>query len=100
MVSRRQENYHKAVQYYHTSLAITERALGPDHPSTAVTVHNLGLVMMRMGELEMAMRHFERAVETLEAAMGEAHPFLGQARDSLKKCDSALQEQERIAGGG
>jgi tetratricopeptide (TPR) repeat protein len=77
------------------ALAITEAALGPDHPEVARTLTSLGNVLGDQGDLEEARRLHERALAIFEAAYGPDHPDTEAIRKSLANLprDSAAQDQ-------
>ena len=56
------------------ALIISEAALGPDHPTVAIRLSNLALIIRRLGHLEEARPLAERAVAISEAALGPDHP--------------------------
>jgi tetratricopeptide (TPR) repeat protein len=47
---------------YVRALAGYEKALGPDHTSTLLTVHNLGLLYADQGKLSEAEQMYQRAL--------------------------------------
>ncbi|MEZ4646235.1 MAG: tetratricopeptide repeat protein [Chloroflexota bacterium] len=47
---------------------MTEKALGPDHPDTAIDLNNLGYLLQDMGDLAAARPFYERALAIWEAA--------------------------------
>ena len=56
------------------ALAIAETAYGPNHPTVAIRVNNLGGVLRDLGDLAGAKAHFERALAIGEATLGPNHP--------------------------
>ncbi|KAK1837902.1 NB-ARC and TPR domain protein, partial [Colletotrichum chrysophilum] len=58
--------YERALQGY-------EKALGPDHTSTLVTVNNLGILYKNQGRLKEAEAMHERALQGKEKALGPDH---------------------------
>ncbi len=61
-------------QAYERGLAMREKALGPDHPDTSVSLNNLGIVLCRLGRCGEAKTYLERAVAVSERAIGPFHP--------------------------
>ena len=45
------------------ALAISEKALGSDHPTVATRLNNLALLLWQMGRFDDAVSPFERAME-------------------------------------
>ncbi len=66
------------------SLAIDEKALGPDHTSVAIDVNNLGSVLQDQGDLEGARRCAGRALAIFESRLGKDHPNSILARSNLR----------------
>ncbi|MEV4993316.1 tetratricopeptide repeat protein [Streptomyces niveus] len=56
------------------ALMITEAALGPDHPSTAIRLGNLAGTLSDLGRRAEALPLEERALVITEAALGPDHP--------------------------
>ena len=56
------------------ALAISEAALGPDHPDVGIRRNNLGSVLQALGDLPGAREQYERALAISEAALGPDHP--------------------------
>ncbi|MFD4114321.1 tetratricopeptide repeat protein, partial [Streptomyces niveus] len=56
------------------ALAITEAALGPEHPDTAVPLGNLARTLSELGRYEEALLLEQRALAITEAALGPDHP--------------------------
>lgn len=56
--------------------------IGPDHPRTHLTVHNLALLYERMGRLEEAELYCNRALAGKKNHLGPQHPetLVSQAR--------------------
>ncbi len=63
---------------YRRSLAIREKALGPDHPDVAQSLNNLALLYYHQEEYEKAAEAFERIIAIDEKALGPDHPSLAQ----------------------
>src|SRR5205807_9121522 len=63
-------DYSKAEPLFLRSLKITEQALGPEHPDTATSLNNLGVLYQMMGEYKKAEPYYERALKIREKALG------------------------------
>ena len=71
--------YAEAEPLYRRSLAIDEKALGPDHPNVAIRLNNLAQLLKdtnRLGEAEPLMR---RALAIDEHAYGRDHSEVATA---------------------
>jgi tetratricopeptide (TPR) repeat protein len=56
------------------ALTIRERALGPEHPDTAESLNNLGLLLQDQGDHAGARPLLERALAIGEKVLGPEHP--------------------------
>jgi tetratricopeptide (TPR) repeat protein len=54
--------YTEALRYYHKALAIFERALGKAHPDLSVTLNNLGMALVPLGDYEGSPHETETIV--------------------------------------
>ena len=76
--------------YYERALAIKEKALGPEHPDTASSLHELAILCYHEGQLAEAARLMRRALSSFEAALGPDHPNTQTARQSLATIEKQL----------
>merc|ERR1711920_461593 len=79
------------------SLAVQERSLGPEHPSVAATIHNLGNALASAGRGHDAARCHWRALSIWSKALGPAHPDIAATLHSLGNVYRGLQELEAAA---
>ncbi|MCS6880196.1 MAG: tetratricopeptide repeat protein [Oscillochloridaceae bacterium] len=82
-------NYAAARPLYERALAIRERALGPDHPDTAQSLHNLAELFRVQGNYAAAEQLMIRALRIYEARLGPDHPDTQRARRNL----AAIQQR-------
>jgi tetratricopeptide (TPR) repeat protein len=82
----------EARQLFERALAILEARFGPDHPSVAATLNNLGNVLRGLGELRAARTHYQRALTTFEARLGPHHPDVARSLNNLAATLGALGE--------
>ena len=94
------------------ALAITETALGPDHPDTAIRLGNLAVTYRDLGRPADALPLQERALTITETALGPDHPDtairlgnlaatyrdLGRPADALPLQERALAITETALG--
>jgi len=69
---------------YERALKIDEATFGPDHPTVAIRVNNLGSVLRDQGELAGARACLERALGILRKFLGEDHPKTVLVRRNLE----------------
>ncbi len=67
-------DYATAEPLYQRALKIYEKALGPDHPSTAISLNNLAQLHVDMGDYAIASPLLQRALQINEKALGPDHP--------------------------
>jgi class 3 adenylate cyclase/tetratricopeptide (TPR) repeat protein len=82
--------YAPARPLFEQALAIREKALGPDHPDTAMSLHNLAFLVRDQGDLATARPLYERALAIREKALGPEHPDTATTLDNVA---SLLQDQ-------
>ncbi len=71
---RSQGSYQRAHDLCAAALAITEAALGPDHPDTALRLGNLAATYSDLGHPADALPLEQRALAITEAVLGPDHP--------------------------
>ncbi|MCL4862237.1 MAG: tetratricopeptide repeat protein [Caldilineaceae bacterium] len=86
--------YREAKELFERALGIDEAAFGPDHPSVATDVNNLGGVLQALGDLAAARDAYERALRIDEAAFGPDHPTVAIRVNNL---GSVLQDLGDLA---
>ncbi|PKB85619.1 MAG: hypothetical protein DSY78_03815 [Chloroflexi bacterium] len=59
-------------------------ALGPDHPTIAIRLNNLGRLLGELGDLKGARDYLERAVDIASKSLGEEHPNTVLIRRNLE----------------
>jgi tetratricopeptide (TPR) repeat protein len=84
------------------SLALKQKALGPDHPDVGVSEGNLAITLAELGRKEEALTHSQRSVALMERGLGAAHPELaiqlynlGEVLNSLGRYSKAREIFER-----
>jgi CHAT domain-containing protein/tetratricopeptide (TPR) repeat protein len=97
-----QGNYNKALVLFERSLAIKQKALGPDHPDTAKSLNELGACYESIGDYAKALSNYEQALAIREKALGPESPFtaasihnLGNLYKLFGKYDQALTLYKR-----
>jgi tetratricopeptide (TPR) repeat protein len=77
------------------ALAIREKLLGPDHPDTALSLNNLGVLLQVQGDFPGARRCYESALAIHEKALGPDHP---ETANNLSNLGGLLKVQGDLAG--
>ena len=80
---------------YERALAISEQALGPDHPTVATRLYNLGSILHHLGDPVGAKVQIERALAISEANYGPQHSHVAFGLNNL---GAVLRDQEDLAG--
>jgi len=73
---------------FERSLAIDEKAFGPEHTSVATIANNLGSVLKDLGDLAGAKRCFKRSIRILQKILGKNHPLTKKAKANLNALNS------------
>jgi tetratricopeptide (TPR) repeat protein len=87
-----QSRYEEALASLENALALRQRALGPDHPETAIALAAVGSVLYKQRKFAEAEAHARRALAAWEKAVGPEHPYLG---DGLKRLGNIAWRQGR-----
>ncbi len=75
--------YPSALPFIERSLAIRERALGPDHPDVAASLTNLAELHRAQGDYVRALPLFECSLAINERALGPDHPHVATSLNNL-----------------
>lgn len=86
--------YTEAQRLSQRALAIRERVLGPDHPSTAVSLNNIGDLLRSQADLAGARSYYERALAINEKTLGTANR---ETATNLNNIGVALRQQGDFA---
>ena len=76
-------DYASATPYSKRALAISEKALGPDHPDVGTSLNNLAALYETQGRYAEAEPLYERALVIREEALGPDHPDVRQSLNNL-----------------
>jgi CHAT domain-containing protein/Tfp pilus assembly protein PilF len=68
-------DYAKAEPLFQRALKIREKALGPDHPSTGMTLSHLATLYESLGDYAKAEPLLQRALKIREKALGPDHSY-------------------------
>jgi len=85
-------NYKKAEPLYLKALAIDEKVLGEEHPSTAATYNNLAGLYKSMGEYTKAEPLYLKALAICEKVLGEEHPSTAATYNNLAELYNSMGE--------
>ncbi|MDB5805826.1 MAG: uncharacterized protein JWN73_3148 [Betaproteobacteria bacterium] len=85
-----QGDFSQAEALHRRALAVHEKELGPEHPTTLATLTNLGNVMLLQGKFKQAEQVFRRVLAAREKVLGPEHP---DTAVSLNNVANALFEQ-------
>jgi serine/threonine-protein kinase len=75
--------YAEARAAHERALALREKSLGPDHPDTATSLHNMASVLCAQGDCPAARPFLERAVAVSEKSLGPEHPDTAMSLSNL-----------------
>ena len=81
-----QDEGDRALEYYGKALAIREKALGPEHPSTLRTVYNMGLLAEKSGDMAAAKALFVRCAKGYAKCYGPTHEETLDAQEAAARC--------------
>ena len=91
-----QDVYDKSEKYYRRALAITEKALGKEHPEVAKILEELAEMLgIFKGNIVDAMPHLERALAIYEKSHGKDHPSVADSLNNLAALYEMQAEYEK-----
>ena len=85
-------DYEKALPLYQRDLEISEKVLGPQHPSVATTLNNLASLYYHIGRNEEALSLFERSLKIFESKLGPAHPYFKITEQNIQVLKAKMEE--------
>ena len=104
-----QGRLHEAVADQLQAIEAKQKALGPQDPDVSLSMSNVAIYLVELGEIELAADYAERAVRIMEATLGLDHPNaaipltnyaellvrLGRYQDAREPAERALAVFER-----
>jgi len=78
-----QNDFKSALKMHEKSLALRIRALGPEHPDVALSMHNLGICLLREDKVknrDQAVALGKKALAVWEKTLGPKHPTVLDAK--------------------
>ncbi|MDW8469031.1 MAG: tetratricopeptide repeat-containing protein [Burkholderiales bacterium] len=87
--------YARALPLLQRSLAIREKALGPEHPAVAQSLNDLAGLYRAMGEYARALPLYERSLAILEKALGAEHPDVATSLNNLAELYGVMGENAK-----
>jgi tetratricopeptide (TPR) repeat protein len=75
--------YADAEPLFNRSLAILEKALGPNHPDVAQALNNLALLYDKQGRYTTAEPLYKRSLAIHERVLGPVHPNVALSLNNL-----------------
>ena len=92
----RRGQYQEAETLHHQVLAIHEKALGPEHATTATSLSNLGNVLYLQGKHEEAEKIYRRALQLREKVLGREHPDVATSLNNLANVIQELGKDRQV----
>ena len=89
----------EALVHQRRALAIYESVLGPEHPTVALALQNIGVTHDKLGDHRAAIVSFERGIEIVQAVQGPEHANLGYLYNSVATTLKGAGDLAGSAGG-
>lgn len=93
----RRGQFGDAETLHHQVLAIHERTLGAEHPTTATSMSNLGRVLDLQGKYEDAEKAYRRVLDVREKVLGPDHPDVATSLNNLAKVQQELGRDKQTS---
>ncbi|WP_189428446.1 tetratricopeptide repeat protein, partial [Streptomyces thermoviolaceus] len=81
--------HQEAADLHQRNLTDYERILGPDHPDTLTSRHNLAIALYAMGRHQEAADLHQRNLTDRERILGPDHPDTLTSRNNLARVQAA-----------
>jgi tetratricopeptide (TPR) repeat protein len=88
--------YGQAEPLYQRALTVQERVLGPEHPHTLRTIHDLATLYRNQGKYEQAEPLYQRALTVQERVLGPEHPHTVASREAYTNLLRVMHGQEPV----
>ena len=75
--------YEKALTLHLQLLTFREKVLGAEHPDTAISYNNIGLVYAKQGDYEKALEYYFKALVIREKVLGVEHPDTARSYNNI-----------------
>ena len=72
----------------------TNRCWGPEHPDTAQSLRNMGVLLQAQGNLGGARRYFERALSIFVARLDPNHAFTQTVQRDLAALEALMNQSQ------
>jgi tetratricopeptide (TPR) repeat protein len=92
----RRGQYSEAETLHHQVLAIHEKTLGAEHPTTATSMSNLARVLDIQGKHGEAEKLYRRSLSVREKVLGTSHPDVATNLNNLAKVLQELGKDEQV----
>jgi hypothetical protein len=79
------------------ALTIAEASLGPGHPATAASLHNLAELYRAQARYEAAEPLYERTLAILEVSLGSDHPTTQRVKANYEALKAAMAARDEKA---
>ena len=93
-LTNEQGDYASALEWFQKALRIRERVLGTDHPSTAITYHNIGTNYFAQGDYKTALDWMNKALAVFLKVLGAEHPYTDIVREYMDAAKRHLSGRE------
>ena len=89
-----QGEYAKALEYYGKALAIEEKVLGKEHPSTAATYKGIADVYRHQKDFIAALGYYENALSVYLKKFGNEHQKTRKVLERIEEVNEVIRSGE------
>ena len=87
--------YNKAVEVYTREISLIERLYGLEHPDTATSYNNIGLVYKDLGDYDKALEYYFKALPIRKKVLGIEHPDTATSHNNIGSVYYSLGDNEK-----
>jgi len=82
----RKEDFESAYQYFNESYLVSIELYGENHPTTALTIHNLALIEASLEKYDNAISYFKKSLQIDQSFYGKKHSITSRTYSNLGSC--------------
>ena len=84
----------QALKFFKMALKIQENKLGVNHPSTALSYNNIGMVYYNKRKYALSLEFLNKALEIWNEKLGENHPYTKMAKKNIELVKSKMTAKQ------
>jgi len=84
-----------SLQAFRKAVSIAEVTMGENHPSVAVSLVRIGLILLQMGDFEESNSTFHKCLNIRKASLGKYHPLVAKVYNNIGVAELHADRMEK-----